>query len=213
MQALAGGLVSRAFLKTKDDLAQFANPEVLRQAGELIALSPAERLYCEGVASLIDAGPALTGSAQGEILVQLNDLLASFRKLDGPVRQSLAARGNQSIEGLQRELAEMVGRREAASDAKARATMDQSISLCSQRLADAMALVPARDQAVAQQELILQAMTSVHASLARMAVADSVTVRADVGELQRTVARVNLETRAVEDAVEEVLALRGGSGA
>jgi hypothetical protein len=209
MQALSVGLIVRGFQKANQHLTQFANPEVLRSAGDLITLSPAERLYCEGVASLIDAERALTESSQTEILAQLNELLSSFRKLDGPVRQSFATRGNQSLEGLERELSELVRRRDAASDATARGTMEQSITLCSQRLVDARGLAPAREQAEAQQELIIQALSSVHASLSRMAVADPVTVQADVGELQRTVTQVNRQTRAVEDAVHEVLTLGG----
>ena len=209
MQALAVGLVCRGFRKANQHLTQFADPEVLRNAGELLTLSPSERLYCEGVASLIEAERALTERAQGEILSQLNELLSSFRKLDGPVRQSLAARGNQPLEALEHEFSELVRRRDATSDATARATHDQSVTLCSQRLADARALAPARERAEAQQELILQAMASVHASLSRLARADSVTVLADVGELQHTVTQVNRQTCAVEDAVNEVLTLGG----
>ncbi|MCC2670052.1 MAG: hypothetical protein K0Q72_2523 [Armatimonadetes bacterium] len=209
MQALAVGFVVRGFGKANQHLTEFVNPEVLRNAGELLALGPAERLYCEGLAALIDAEQTLPEASQGEILAQLNDLLSSFRKLDGPVRLSLATRGNQPIEGLEQELSELVRRREATSDPMARATMDQSIALCSQRLADAAALAPAREQAEAQRELILQALASVHASLSRMATAGSVTVHADVADLQRTVTRVNDQTRAVEDAVNEVITLRG----
>jgi hypothetical protein len=209
MQALAAGLVYRGVRKTNEQLTEFASPELMRIAGELITLSSAEALYCKAVASLIDAERALTETAQAQSLAQLNDLLSSFRKLDGPVRQFLAARGGQPIEGLEQELSELVRRRDAQSDPMARATMDQSVTLCSQRLADARALAPAVEQAEAQQELILQAMASVHASFSRMAVADSATVHADVAELHRTVGQVNQQARAVEDAVNEVIALRG----
>jgi len=209
MQALAVGLLTRGFQKTNREVTQFASPELLRCAGELISLTSAERLYCEGVASLIDAEGALPEATQREILAQLNDLLGSYRKLDGSVRESLAARRSQPIETLERELAELVVRRDAASDATARATLDQSVTLCSERLFDARALAPARAQAEAQQELILQALASVQASLSRMAAAESSSVRSDVDQLQRAVSRVNLETRAVEDAVNEVITLRG----
>lgn len=209
IQASAVALVVRGHLRSNRQLTEHADVEVLRNAGELLELTPAERLYCSGVASLIEAEEALSEVTRSEILAQLNELLASYRKLDGPVRQHLAARGNQPIEGLESELAELVRRRDLASDSTARATMDQSIMLCSQRLADARALAPAREQAEAQQELILQALASVHASLSRMAAADSAAVQTRMGELQRTVSRVNEETRAVEDAVNEVLTLRG----
>lgn len=209
MQALAVGLVCRGLRKTNQHLTQFADPEVMRNAGELIALNPLERLYCDGVASLIEAEQTLSEKVQSEILAQLNELLSSYRKLDGPVRQSLAARGNQPLAGLEDELADLIRRRDAAFDATARATLDQGIELCTQRLADARTLAPAREQAEAQQELIMQAVASVRASLSRVALADSVTAQADVGELQRTVLQVNQRTRAVEEAVDELLTLRG----
>lgn len=88
--------------------------------------------------------------------------------------------------------------------------MDQSSALCSQRLLAARALGPVRDQAEAQQELTLQALASVQAGLSRMAVAGSVAVDADVGELHRTVTQVNEQTRAVEDAVNEIISIRAG---
>ena len=209
LHASAVGLIVRGLRQSKQHLTEFADPEVLRNAGDLIALGPAEKLYCEAVAALVDAERALTETACGEILTQLNELLARYRKMDGPVRHSLAARGNQPLEKLEGELSELIRRRDAASDAGAKATLEQSIALCAQRLTDARAVAPAREQAEAQQELILQAMSAVHASLTRMALADSVTVSADVGELQRTVSQVNLQTRAVEDALNEVLTLRG----
>jgi hypothetical protein len=209
MEALAVGLLVRGIQKARRESTQYVSAELMRSAGEVIELIPAEATYCAGVAALIEAGPALTDPARGEILRQLNELLSSFRKLDGPIRQYLAAGGNQPIEKLEQELAELVRRRDLQTDATARATMDQSADLCAQRLMDARGLAPAREQAQAQQELILQAMASVHASLSRLAVADSVGAQVGVDELQRTISQVNRQTRAVEDAVNEVISLRG----
>jgi hypothetical protein len=209
LQALAVGLLVRGFQKSKRESTQQVSADLMRNAGELIELIPAEITYCAGVAALIEAGPALSEPARGEILRQLNELLSSYRKLDGPIRQYLAAGGNQPIEKLEQELAELVRRRDLQSDATARATMDQSAQLCAQRLMDARGLAPAREQAQAQQELILQALASVHASLSRLAVADSVGAQVGVEELQRTISQVNRQTRAVEEAVNEVVSLRG----
>lgn len=209
MQSLAVGLVVRGIHKSRFDSTQYLSAELMRGAGELLELSPAEATYCAGVAALIEAGPALTEPARGEILRQLNELLSSYRKLDGPIRQYLAAGGNQPIEKLEQELAELVRRRDLQADATARATLDQSAQLCAQRLMDARGLSPAREQAQAQQELILQALASVHASLSRLTVADSVGAQVGVEELQRTISQVNRQTRAVEEAVNEVISLRG----
>ncbi|MGV3724195.1 MAG: hypothetical protein ACO1SX_25150 [Actinomycetota bacterium] len=142
------------------------------------------------VAALVDAGPVLTAEAPREILAQLNDLLASYRKLDVPVRQYLAAGGNTPSDELEQELVGLTRRRDAKSDALACATMDPSIALCSQRLSSARALGPAREQAEAQLELILQAMASVPASLSRMVATGAKIADADVNTLQLTVSQV-----------------------
>jgi hypothetical protein len=206
--ALGVSLIVRGFSKTNQELTQYVSPDVLRIAADLIGLSRAEKLYCDSVASLIDAGPVLTETTQTEILRQLNDLLTSHRKLDGPVRQYLSAGGSSSIEELERELAALSVSRDSKSDTMARATMDQSIGLCQQRLSAAKALGPAREQAEAQQELIIQALASVQGSLARMVASGSGTSDADVSALHASVNQVNQQTRAVEDAVGEVLTLR-----
>jgi len=210
---LAVALLVRGVVKTNRALMAEIDAGLLRTIAERIARSPAERVYCEAIAALIDAEPVLTEVTQREILTQLNDLLASYRKLDGPVRHFLAAGGNSPVEELERELEGLNTRRDAKVDPRARETMDQSIALCSQRLASARAMGPAREQAEAQQELIVQAISSVQASLSRMVasgsgvVTDNVVV-AGVDELHRTVSQVNLQTRAVEEAVNEVVALR-----
>lgn len=208
MQALAAGLVVRGRNKSRHELTHEVRAEWIRSVGEFIALTPAEASYCAGVASLIEASRSLPRSTQAEILHELNELLSSFRKLDGPIRQYLAAGGIQSLQKLEQELDDLLRRRELQSDPTACATMDQSIQLCQQRLADARILTPTWEQALAQQELILQAMASVHASLSRIAVADSVEAPVGVMELQRTVQEVNQRTRSVEEAVNEVLLLR-----
>jgi hypothetical protein len=188
-------------------LTQYVSPDVMRGAAHLVALSRAEKLYCEAVAALIDAGRTVGEGALKEILAQLNELLASYRKLEAPLQRYRAASASQSVETLEQELAELTLRRDAQEDATARATMDQSIGLCAQRLEHARRMEPAREQAEAQQELICQTLASMQASLARIAGAGSAPAATEVNELRDSVTAVNRQTHAVEEAVTEVMAL------
>jgi len=182
----------------------------MRGAAHLIALSRAEQLYCEAVASLVDAEGALGEAVQRDMVGHLNDLLETHRKLEAPLRRQRAASGGPAVEELEQELASLRQRRAAQADEAARQTMDQSIDLCSRRLETARAVQPAREQAEAQQELILQTLASVQASLASTHASPSAPLAAGVEGLQQSVLQVSRQARATEEAVAEVLSVRAG---
>lgn len=206
LTAIGTCFIIDAFTLTQQELTRFVSPEAMRGASHLISLSRAEQLYCEAVAALIEAAPVLGETVQGEILQQLNGLLESHRKLDIPIRR-YAASASVSVETLEDEIAGLNRRREELTDAAAREMMDQSIALCGRRLEQAKALKPAREQAEAQQELILQTLASVAASLTRTGAVPSAPVSAEVTELQESVTQANRRAQAVEEAVAEVMAL------
>jgi phosphoribosylformylglycinamidine (FGAM) synthase PurS component len=62
----------------------------------------------------------------------------------------------------------------------------------------------------AQGEVIQQALASVHFAVARLRATAPVPFAASVRDIKETVARINRQTRAVEEAVTEVMTLRGG---
>ncbi len=205
-------LVVCGFQFTQQDLTRHVSPDVMRAAGKLVALTPAEELYCRTVAALIDAGGAVGEEAQQELLKHLNQLLASHRRLDRPIQQYQASAGGPALAALEEELAELRQRRDSQQDPLARATLEQSVHLCAERLEQARRLAPAREQAEAQRELIEQSLASVQSSLARMVAAPAVPAAAPAGhldEVRRVVAEANSRARAVEDAVAEVGALGG----
>jgi hypothetical protein len=208
LAALAIGLVVRGFRSTHQELTRHVNPDLMRGAAQLVALTPAEQRYCEAVAALIDAGPMLGDVVQREILQQLNLSLEHFRKLALPLQQQQAASGGAAIAALEQERAQLEARRVAAEDGTARALLEQSAALCARRLEVARALEPAREKAEAQQELILQTLASVQASLASTVAAPAEPAAAEVEALQQSVAQMNQQARAVEEAVTEVLSLR-----
>ena len=207
MNAVAISLVIGGTNRAKRELTRYASPEVLRHAAKLVELSRAEQHYCAAVAALIDAGSTLGEPSQKELLRHLNELLARYRALEAPMQRYLSGGGGTPVEELERELGELTARRDAQDDPLARATMDQSLDLCARRLEHARRIEPAREQVAAQQELILQTMASVQASLARICAAGTVPVQTDVSELQESVSRVNRQARAVEEAIGEVITL------
>jgi hypothetical protein len=204
---LAAGMLVTGFRRTQDALTKHANADVMRYAGEYLALSRGEKAYCEAAAALIDAGSVLSEDVQRDVIQQLNGLLGSYRRLEDPLRRAQAASATESIDALEQELAGLMSRRDAQSDADARAMMDQSVELCRRRLEGSRAVEPARQKAEAQQELIVQTMASVQASLGRTRGVNIKTPDLNLGELQKSVAQVDTQTRAVEEAVAEVVAI------
>ena len=196
----------QGFLRTNRELTQYVSADLMRGAASLVALSPAERLYCEAVAELVDTEKTLGEPAQQEMLQQLNELLERHRNLAVPLREFHAASGSSSIAALEQELATLNQRRDALGDPAARGIMQQSSELCSRRLEQARALEPVRQQAEAQQELIVQTLAAVRSSLARTA-SRPTTEGAHVQALQDSVTQVNRQARAIEEAVAEVVTL------
>ena len=196
----------QGIVRTNKELTRYVSADLMRGATSLVALSPAEQLYCAAVAELVDTEKTLGEPAQKEMLQQLNELLERHRNLAVPLREFHAASGSSSIAALEEELSSLHQRRDALGDTAARGIMDQSIELCSRRLEQARALEPVRQQAEAQQELIVQTLAAVRSSLARTA-SRPTTDGANVHELQESVTQVNRQARAIEEAVAEVVTL------
>jgi hypothetical protein len=193
--------------RVKRGMTDITSADVMRYAGENLGLSRGEKAYCAAAASLMDADGVLSEDVQRDVIKQLNGLLANYRRLEEPVRRAHAASGTDSISALEQELAGLMSRRDAQIDAEARAMMDQSVELCRRRLEASRAVEPARQKVEAQQELILQTMASVQASLGRTGGVNINTPALNLGELQQSVTEVDRQTRDVEEAVAEVVAL------
>lgn len=209
LSAAAVGIVVGTFQRVQKDLGRHVNSDVMRSASQWVALSRAEQLYCQAVAALVDVGATVSPEIQRDLLAQLNELLSSYRKLNTLLLRFSATSASDSISALQSELGALVEKRDAQSDPIARATMGQTIELCRGRLESAQRMRPAREQAEAQQELIVQTLGSIQASLARITGASVPSSSVDVSDLQRMVHEANLRARSVDEAVAEVLTLQG----
>jgi hypothetical protein len=210
LNGLALGLVIATHRKVQGELSRYVSPELMRGAAHLVALSRAEIQYCEAVAALVDAGATLGETTQKEILAELNGLLESHRKLELPVKHYRSMSGSATVATLEQELAQLALKRDGQADPAVRATMDQSVAMCGQRLEHARRIEPLQQQAEAQQEFIVQTMASIQGSLSRIAGAGANPLPTEVAGLRETVHRVHQQTRSVEDAVAELQSLGVG---
>ena len=92
----------------------------------------------------------------------------------------------------------------------ARRAIEQSIELLETRCQVAQTLQPSLERVEAQQEVILQTLASVQSSLARMKVAPAALTAPDIAVIQSSISEVTGQTRAVEQAVQEVMSIRSG---
>jgi hypothetical protein len=207
LQTAAAFLGIQGLIRTQRALTRYVTADGMRGAAHLVALTRAEKAYCEAVAGLVEAEGILDQAMIEEILAQLNELLGSYRNLEEPIRQYLATSGSASVEAIGTELADLERRHAALQDPTARSTMEQSMELCRRRLEYARAAEPARQQAEAQQELILQTLVGVQGSLARMRSTPALPQQTEVQELHESVLQINRQARAVEEAVAEVVSL------
>ncbi len=165
-----------------------------------------EKLYGELVEELSKSSGATENSARS-LLREMNALMGSYRTLEQRYEDSNKAMRNRSVEGLEAELRGLEKRAEAATDAVTREALEQSAQLCASRIESARALTLAQERAKAQQEVVLQTLGSVHAAFAHMRNAPN-DIQFETEQLMEKVNDLQNRTRAVEQAVEELVTAR-----
>jgi len=206
--------VSRIFAAkgSLDSLDERIDADALAALAEHVYLEGADRAYLDAVARLAAAEGQMPGDSVRGILKELNDLVAQSRQLAAHREQLLAAMGGSGWASLEEQRAELRTRLEATSDAAARQAVEQSLELLDRRLVSARELRPSLERVEAQREVILQALATVQSSVARLQAAPQPLRAPSVEQIHACVAEVAGQTRAVEEAVQEVLALRVESG-
>jgi hypothetical protein len=172
----------------------------------VIARSKEEKLYSDLVEELSQASGA-TEDAARSLLREMNALMGSYRMLEQRYEDGKKAMGNRSVEGLEAELRGLQKRAEAATDPVTREALEQSVQLCRSRIESAKALTLAQERAKAHQEVVLQTLGSVHTAFAHMRNAPN-DVYFEAEQLLETVNDLQSRTRAVEQAVEELMVVR-----
>jgi hypothetical protein len=182
----------------------------LRRAAASLPSNPSEQRYLGTLYELLSAAPALGQQPARDLLPQLNELLQNDRHLELQRERAQAAMGSRTPAELEAERADLARRTEAATDPVARQAMQQSLELCEERLRGIYALEPQLARIEAQRELISQTFASVQSALAGVQATSGAPAATGVERLGRTVLQINQQTRALEEAVQEVIALPQG---
>lgn len=183
--------------------------EELKAVLPYLSLTRAERVYCDNLVMLSDFEANLEARKTIRRTVeQLNDLLADSRKLEKKRKSLLPALGSSPVKELTAEKLKLEERIAAAADDVTRQSLQQSLIHVTARIDNSQSLEQALERINAQQEAIINALASSQGALARMQVAPSIQTDSAAREITETVAEMNRQTVAVEQAVQEVLMLR-----
>jgi hypothetical protein len=209
----AGGLgavwTSRMRLRHQFDF--MVMPVEMRAVFPKLTLTRAERVYCDTILLLASLDVVEENeTAVRATLQQLNDLLATSRNLEKRRLSLLPVMGTNSVEQLYRERAALIEKYERVSDGIARQSIEQSIKMCDARIEAANAFEQGLDRLRAQEEALVQTLSSAQTALARMHLISQPHVETLAHEIADSVATMNRQTYAVEQAVQEVMELRVG---
>jgi hypothetical protein len=182
--------------------------EELRALSSGIDFPQPQTVYLDTVCTLMEAGGSVSESTGRDILETLNELLEQAIYVETRLDRLQKAASTESLDELEHERSRLAERAARVDDPAARDDLEQSLAICDERLSSARALAPLIERMDAQREVIQQTMLSVQASVSRLQVAPAAVAAPDVEEVKRVLTDVTAQTRAVEDAVQQVIALR-----
>jgi hypothetical protein len=175
-----------------------------------VARTPLERAYADIVLELSKATNEHEGALARGLLKQVNGLLQSGRQLEHRRNDLREAMGAKPLVALEAEREDFLRRAAEARDPDTRQVLLQSAELCGGRIESVRALTALDSRLGVQWGLIEQTLASVHASFARMRNAPEGIGGTSVEKITETVTEIQGKTRAIEQAVEEVMQLRVG---
>ena len=193
----------------KARLLQAARVEEMKAVFPLLTLTRGERIYCDTL--LLLARMEVVPEAEDDLretLRQLNTLVQSARLLEQQRVSLLPLLGNNVIPELEAEYGDLGRRLDRVTDAVTRQSLQQSLAMCQTRLENAKALEQGLERLKAQQEALTQTISTAQSALARLQIAPQLRPEAAAQEISETVAQMNRQTYAVEQAVQEVMTLR-----
>ena len=204
--ALGTGLVS--VLASKNSKNRPIPADELRVLSSGLELSKPERAYLDTVCALADAGNNVSDETAREILSTLSELLDQATYVEDRSERLRNAASTESVTELEAERGRMAERLASVQDPQAKLDFTHSLQMCDDRLRNARALAPLIERLDAQREVIHQTLLSVLSSVSRLQMAPTAITAPDVEEVKRVVEQVTAQTHAVEDAVQQVIALR-----
>jgi hypothetical protein len=206
LSAIGTGVAS--VLSSKFSRSQPIRADELRALSSGLELSKPERAYLETICALMDAGSNVSDETGREILSTLNELFDQSSYVEDRSERLRNAASTESVNELEAERARMAERLANVQDPQAKVDFAHSLQMCDDRLRNARALAPLIERLDAQREVIHQTLLSVLSSVSRLQVAPTAVSAPDVEEVKRIVEQVTAQTQAVEDAVQQVIAIR-----
>jgi hypothetical protein len=177
-----------------------------------------EKAYALVLMTLMEKGNLLSEHDSRELLEQINSLLAHSYPLAAQQKAIVNALNHQNIPELETEQQHLQERLATVTSETARGALRQSLTFCEERLERARQLAPLLERLEAQQEVIAQALLSVQGTLAQGNLAlsnlegQAVSSGTGIAGITETVDRLRRQTEAVEQAVQEVMAIGTGTG-
>ncbi len=206
LSAIGTGLFS--VFSTKFGQNRFVSAEELRALSSGLELGGPEMVYLDTISAMLEAGDNISEQTGQEILKTLGTLLEQARYVNDRRERLRKAAGAESATKLVEERHRLAGRIANAEDPQARQDLTHSLAMCDERLSHATELSPLLERLDAQWEVIDQTLRSVQASVSRLQVAPTALAAPDVEEVKRVVDQITVQTKAVEDAVQQVMSLR-----
>ena len=203
-----GGMIQA--VKVSNKRLNTIHPDLLSKWIPLLDLTRQERAYAETVALLARPETQVDESTARHILNDLNSLMEQCRHLDHQREDLLRVAGAESIENLTAERERIAARLGQTQDSMARADLEESLHLVESRLRNASQMAPSLERLDAQQEKIIQTLASVQSSLARIESAPSALDTSGVELVKESLTVLTRQTKAVEDAVQEVMTVTAG---
>ena len=192
----------------KSRLRQNVTLDEMKAVFPLLTLTRPERIYCDTLELLsrIPVAPESEVSIR-ETLRQISALLESSRQLEARRQGLMAVRGANVTAELEAEYGALGRKLDTTTDAITRQSIERSLQMCQTRLQNAIALESGLERLNAQQEAIVQTLSTVQSALVRAQVAPEPQSNMVAEEIAETVAQLNQQTYSVEKAVEEVMTL------
>ncbi len=180
--------------------------EEFRAQQGLLSLSPAEAVACEAVCVLSEV-TVLPEFESRQLAAELNRLLDLASQADSQ-RAGLATARSGPLEELQDELKAITARLDATTDQQTRATLEQSLALCAERLANRNEVDALAGRADAQAEVILQNLKRLHETLLRLRATPHAFSQVDLDAALEASASLTALTHDLENAARESQAPR-----
>jgi hypothetical protein len=186
-------------------------PDVIKSVSPLVARGRTDAVFYDALLLLTDANTPLETSARRDVLRQINALIESRYDLDRHRAQIGSLLNDAALSALESELRDLERRQSEAvraGDVPAAESLGAGVELCAGRLESALGLRALSARLDAQGEVIHQALAAIHFSLARLRAAPAALSAPNLADIRQTVARIENQTRAIEQAADEVRALR-----